>query len=502
MEVIMRKLLKKYLPISMASLVLLNFTMPVFAQVEEEQIINKTQNSQTEVFYNQASSFEVIVPKLVDLGSDKFTNYEVTVSGDISSDEMIAVVPEESFLMEDISGLNNKKDDIVATVIQDKTEWIFNEFETKANGNISAPDLTAGKWQGSFFFNIELQDILKPGLYDENGNILYSWDELVNEYNLDIERDYANEELQLFASNYWDLPGIRLSYTEDMSALNDDLSKCTKLVIGDNVTKIGSGAFYGNVTIKEIVIPDSVKSINLAAFLNCTSLEKIQIPNSVEYIGNFAFAECMYLKEINIPKDITKIEDYAFYDCMSLTNIVIPNNVESIGHSAFENCVSATNIQIGNSVKEINEYAFCGCTSLTNIKLSESVETLGEGAFWCCYNLKEIELSENINTIGNSAFRGCLRLESIIIPNNVTKIGAYMFKDCVSLKEIKLSDNLIEIGLYAFYDCDSLKTITIPNSVEKIDTNAFNDCDYLTEILYNGNDINSPWGATNAIIKK
>jgi hypothetical protein len=147
---------KKNMPILMAAIVLFTSVMPTFAQVIDTETVNISNNAQTEVFYNQESSFEVIVPKLVDLGVDKMTNYEVTVSGDISSDEVIKVIPEESFLMKDKSGTSNLKADVEATVTQDKTEWIFNEFATKANGNISAPNLTAGNWEGSFFFNIKL----------------------------------------------------------------------------------------------------------------------------------------------------------------------------------------------------------------------------------------------------------------------------------------------------------------------------------------------------------
>jgi hypothetical protein len=151
----MIKQIKKLMPLTMACVMIFGSIAPAFAIVKETQIVTSNSTQQTEVTYNQESSFEVIVPKLVDLGSDKFTNYQVTVSGDISSDEVVKVVPEESFLMKDKSGTSNLKADVEATVTQDKTEWIFNEFATKANGNISAPNLTAGNWDGSFFFNIK-----------------------------------------------------------------------------------------------------------------------------------------------------------------------------------------------------------------------------------------------------------------------------------------------------------------------------------------------------------
>ena len=50
------------------------------------------------------------------------------------------------------------KKDINATVTQDKKEWTYSDFETNANGLVSAK-LTAGSWDGAFNFAIELTDI-------------------------------------------------------------------------------------------------------------------------------------------------------------------------------------------------------------------------------------------------------------------------------------------------------------------------------------------------------
>ena len=59
------------------------------------------------------------------------------------------------YIMKDKSNTTNPKDDVEATVTQNKTEWKFNEFETIGNGLISAEGLTSGNWQGSFYFRGE-----------------------------------------------------------------------------------------------------------------------------------------------------------------------------------------------------------------------------------------------------------------------------------------------------------------------------------------------------------
>ena len=53
----------------MAGVVIFGSMAPIFATVTKEQTITSNETAQTEVIYNQASSFEVIVPKLVILYS-------------------------------------------------------------------------------------------------------------------------------------------------------------------------------------------------------------------------------------------------------------------------------------------------------------------------------------------------------------------------------------------------------------------------------------------------
>ena len=171
----MRKLFKKSMPILMAGLMFFESIIPAFATVTDEHIITSNETAQTEVTYMQESKFEVTLPKLIDLGTDKLTKYTVSISGDISSGEIINVIPEDNFVMKDISGGENPKADITATVIQDKTSWIFNEFDVIGNGEVSAPDLSSGKWQGTFFFNIEMTD----NTINENNSLVLSTDNLV-----------------------------------------------------------------------------------------------------------------------------------------------------------------------------------------------------------------------------------------------------------------------------------------------------------------------------------
>lgn len=107
------------------------------------------------VYATLASRFQVTIPKNIILDGSNFTGkYSVDVNGDFSVTEKVTVVPETSFTMHNLGN----KDPITATVSQDKTEWKHNETDINAVGTVTANNLSAGSWNGSFSFNIGLKD--------------------------------------------------------------------------------------------------------------------------------------------------------------------------------------------------------------------------------------------------------------------------------------------------------------------------------------------------------
>lgn len=117
------------------------------------------------VTYQQAASYFVTIPKTIALGTDKQAAYAVRVTGDIDTKQRVYVAPvdeitgaeEIDFYMKE---KDNKKEDVVATVTQNKTYWSFEDVANgheEANNSISAPDLTAGTWEGTFQMEIRLE---------------------------------------------------------------------------------------------------------------------------------------------------------------------------------------------------------------------------------------------------------------------------------------------------------------------------------------------------------
>ena len=81
-------------------------------------------------------------------------------------------------------------------------------------------------------------------------------------------------------------------------------------------------------------IPDSVIAIEDDAFRGCKKIYKVSMSNNVTSIGSSAFYDSN-LGDINISDSVTEIQLSTFGMCMSLGDIVVPRAVEKIGWSAF-----------------------------------------------------------------------------------------------------------------------------------------------------------------------
>ena len=293
----------------------------------------------------------------------------------------------------------------------------------------------------------------------------------------------------------------------------------TSIVIPDNVTTIGTKAFYSCNNLTSVVIPDNVTTIGKGAFCICSSLTSVTIPTSVTTIGPYAFAGCTSLTSITIPDSVTSIGNNAFAGCTSLTSITIPDSITSIDSFAFSGCSSLTSVTIPDSVTSIGDYAFRDCSGLTSVVIPDNVTSIGEYAFYTCYKLTSVTIGSGVTSIGYNAFSDCTSLTSVTIPDSVTSIGDYAFSHCSGLisitvdtgnttydsrdncnaiietstntliqgcKNSTIPNSVTSIGYWTFYGCSSLTSVVIPDSVTSIEGYAFEMCTGLTSITYNG----------------
>ena len=215
----------------------------------------------------------------------------------------------------------------------------------------------------------------------------------------------------------------------------------TEVVIPDNVTVIGGGAFYSCEGITSVVIPDSVSVIGDRAFEGCNNITSVVIPDSVVEIRRAAFRNCKRLKEVVLPKKIDTIEAYTFKFC-GLISIEIPSSVISIGDEAFSYCENLTRIEIPRSVTYIGEMAFYHCPNLKEVTIHGEPQTGwdGLGIFDGCDQLTVINASQEWKEQHYSQAK-CLKEYSSYVPYHQTGF-------CY-----------IATAVYGSYDCPQVWTL-------------------------------------------
>lgn len=353
------------------------------------------------VFAEIGSIYKVTIPKILVLnGADKTAKYTVKTEGDIAGCETIYVVPENEFLL-----YSKNKDPQTAIVQQDKTSWIYNQMETIANGTVTASGITAGKWIGTFNFNIKLNkvagDIVIPGhehtwelienipaTCTEAGTKKYKCPECQN---IKIENIDAigHKEKEAVKENkipttcvqkgsydevvYCENCGKELkrnTIVDDAPLLkhnyvNDKCSVCGKEIetwrldkgelplIGyatDDTNKIyKDGKEVTSVTIPAYLEHDGdtykINAIGTSTFEDFKTLETVTMPNTIKNINYYAFKNCTSLKEVKMPDSLTSIGFKAFSGCSSLTSLTIPQNVTSIGFGAIPYTIKELNFE-------------------------------------------------------------------------------------------------------------------------------------------------------------
>ncbi len=160
----------KIIALSLASLMIL-MTIPAHADYSLETVEYKDSDeadfdNSAQVFAQIESEYKITIPKTIVLsGVSKTANYVVNVDGDIASYETINVVPDDTFALYSLN-----KNAQLASTTQDKTAWTYSTLGQDALGMVEANDITAGKWQGTFDFNVNmgkvLGDVIDPEFND------------------------------------------------------------------------------------------------------------------------------------------------------------------------------------------------------------------------------------------------------------------------------------------------------------------------------------------------
>ena len=280
----------------------------------------------------------------------------------------------------------------------------------------------------------------------------------------------------------------------------DEVVPITEVVIGDGVTRIGSGAFAYTKLTGTVTFNANVTSYGDGVFARDTLITAVDWTNfkPTEKIKD-GWATAYTEKHIAVP--------YAFFDgCSSLDTsivdgtvysgqLVLPNTIEAIYVAAFRGTgFSTVDFSDGlSSIQAVGSYAITKLANMTEFTYPGNVDFYGvndEGqnnviqgggiekltiakevtelpANFCTNTEKltaiEFESGSQLTKIGEMAFYGTQALKSIDIPSTVTSIGESAFADCFSLEKIELGQ-IASLGQNTFARCSSLETAKIQGS--------------------------------------
>ena len=371
------------------------------------------------VTYKQSSSYFVTIPKTIALGVNKQAPYAVKVTGDIDTKQRVYVAPVDGitetgdldFYMKE---KDNKKEDVVAKVTQNKTYWssedVANAYEA-TNNSISAPNLTAGTWEGTFQMEIRLET---------DNSHTHNFVDGKCECGKEIDPYEIAPESESSRWNY------TLDDENDIITLN---------------------WYSGIYTGKEVIV--------YANYVVNGKTYKTQIKSNDEGSDVYMFSNShnytQYLESIKFSSSIDTSNitnmDYMFYRCEKLTSLDIScfdtSNVTSMVRM-FSTCSKLTSLDISSfdTSKVTNMYGMFGyCASLTDLDVSNfdtsNVTNMYE-MFRYCRNLTSLDLS-SFDT------------------SNVTNM-TQMFYNSSNLKTIyvtegKWSTSQVKDKSNMFYDC-------------------------------------------------
>ena len=261
------------------------------------------------------------------------------------------------------------------------------------------------------------------------------------------------------------------------------------------VEEIGMSAFSGNIIFTEVVVGNNIKKIGEGAFAGCTNLKVITLPylgesadavnekrlfghifgDAVTSDGNTAVTGKLHQRVDASGTVVSGEEDVSFYVPASLEKVVL-NNVTEIGECAFYGMTTLKEVVMPASVASIANHAFSGCTSLLKVEIPDAVKEVGDYAFSGCTLLNSSYVSLDV---------------TLTLPATVKTIGKYAYKGCTAIKSVDFS-NLADLTVYekgVFSGCTALVKVNFKSNANLIiKMGAFNGCTSLTKngILVDG----------------
>ena len=248
------------------------------------------------------------------------------------------------------------------------------------------------------------------------------------------------------------------------------LSSCDSLesiTIPAGVTVLKDRVFSGNTKLEKITIPANVTSIYYSAFSDCTNLKEVTFKTKIlESIGTDAFKGCSSLKNISLPNSLRAMGNSTFANCTALEDIKLPDTVEFLGSETFSGDVALKKVDFPKNLYCIHNEVFSGCSALKEVSIPSGLTWINVDSFKGCNNLKEIEFkgtleewekiekrtpNEDLNRILIKCTNGYYHKDHIVnlninIKKATTKSDGKIVKKCLNCKDVAKEEIIKKIS--------------------------------------------------------
>ena len=222
--------------------------------------------------------------------------------------------------------------------------------------------------------------------------------------------------------------------------------------------------------IKTLIVGDNITRIGTCAFSRYSSLENVKLGKNVSSIGSYAFFECDALKNIQSGNHLKSIEEGAFSECKKLKTFTIGESVNYISEGAFSKCTRLSRFNVHKN----NKFFSTRDNMLLNKNQSKIVSA-------CFGSNKTCNISGSVKQIDQTILRDPSVKRFSVSKNNTkyaSKNGLLYSKDGKKLIKapadksgiINIDDTVTSINADAICDSNKITQINIGKNVKSLDS--------------------------------
>ena len=271
-------------------------------------------------------------------------------------------------------------------------------------------------------------------------------------------------------------------------------SSLEKITFNGTMSVIGSYAFWGLSSLKEMVFNEYIAEVGTGSFTYNTAKHSFPGPvkgKNNEFTKN-TFGQGLEGKLI-LAEGVTTISYELSYP--GVTELYLPASVTNISQNTFhmgalkklvfaENCLIETIpyrmlasaskmeclvlpssikcIESANGLSNIKEIYISDLSAWCNIEFVEGWSGPRTTLYLCGEPIEDLVIPEDVTEISSRAFANYKHLKTLTLHENVTSIGASAFSGCTSLTEAHFAnEDAITIGAFAFDGCSALSDVYI-----------------------------------------